>query len=199
MSPREANSQAGLETHTWRTIPNLVTALRILLIIPFSYYAARGQDLHALAIFFLAGCSDALDGALARWLNQTSKWGRLADPVADKFLAGIAYVVLSVFRGGRPAIPTWVMGVVVSRDVLILLGCWIVYRMAHDTGFKPTLLGKLNTLIELGVIGWFLTATLFPSVAGALPALYVLMAVSIVVSFAGYARQGVRMIRAASR
>jgi cardiolipin synthase len=204
MSPRKvtrtpvAYSPIGLETDSWRTLPNLITALRFLLIIPFTYYAARGRDLRALAVFVIAGLSDTLDGTLARWLNQTSKLGRLVDPVADKVLTGIAYVVLSAFRDSRTAIPIWVMVVVVTRDVLILLGCWIVYRIAHDTGFKPTISGKLNTLIELAVIAGFLAATRFPAITAALPFLYVVMTASIVVSFTGYARQGVRMIRTAS-
>ena len=205
MSPRKvsgtplANSSGGLEIQSWRTIPNLITALRILLIIPFTYYAINGRDLHALAIFFFAGFSDMLDGTLARWLKQTSKLGRLVDPIADKFLTGIAYVTLSAFRDGRSAIPIWVMGVVVSRDVLILFGSWLVYRIAHDTGFKPSVFGKLNTLIELAVIAWFLGATRFPFLASGLPPLYVVMAISILVSFTDYSRQGVRMIRATSQ
>jgi cardiolipin synthase len=205
MSPRKvtpvpvASSPVGSEIETWRTIPNLITALRILLIVPFIYYAVNGHDLRALGVFVLAGLSDALDGTLARWLNQTSRIGRLVDPVADKVLTGIAYVVLSAFRDGRPAIPLRIMAVVVSRDVLILLGCWIVYRIAHDTGFKPTILGKLNTLIELGVIAWFLAATRFPSLTSELPMLYLVMTISIVCSFVDYARQGVRMIRATAR
>jgi cardiolipin synthase len=183
------------EVETWRTVPNLITAVRILLILPFTYYVVSGHDLSALVVFFVAGISDTIDGTLARWLHQTSKVGRLVDPVADKVLTGIAYVALSLFREGHSAIPKWVMGAVVARDVLILVGCWIVYRVAHDLGFRPTVFGKLNTLIELGVIGFFLGSTRFPVIAGWLTAMYLVMAISIVVSFAGYVRQGVRMIR----
>ena len=184
------------ETQSWRTIPNLITALRILLIVPFVYYVVHGRDMHAFAIFVVAGISDTLDGTLARWLHQTSLWGRLVDPVADKFLAGIAYVALSAFRDGRPAIPLWVMAAVVSRDVLILLGCWIVYRVTRDIGFKPTVFGKLNTLIELAVIAGFLASSRYPALAAALPPLYIVMAVSIAVSLADYTRQGMRMLHA---
>ena len=184
------------ETESWWTIPNLITALRLLLILPFAGYARDGRDLSALAIFFVAGVSDALDGAVARWLDQRSRFGRLVDPVADKLLTAIAYIVLSLYRDSLAAIPVWVMAVVVSRDVLILLGCWIVYQIARDTGFRPTVFGKLNTLIELGVIAWFLAGAEWPDTRPALPALYFLMTVSIVFSFADYTRQGWRMIRA---
>jgi cardiolipin synthase len=197
-----ANSTAGApgptgETDNWRTIPNLISALRMLLIVPFCYAAIHGQDGRAVIIFFIAGVSDSFDGYLARKLNQSSKLGRLVDPVADKILAGIAYVVLSLYRDGFSAIPHWAMGAVLARDVLILVGCVIVYRLAHTTAFKPSLIGKVNTFFELLLIGWFLTASVYPVVSPGLPVLYVLIVVTIAVSFAGYARQGVRMIRAA--
>ena len=195
--PRAENSIGG-EVATWRTIPNLLPGLRVLLILPFAYFAMNGEDLKALAVFALAGVTDALDGSVARWLNQTSMLGRLIDPVADKLLMGISYVVLSLLRRGNSAIPIWVMAVVIGRDVFILVGCWIVYRMVHDTGFKPTLAGKVNTLIEIGVIVWFLAGSRFPVLSAGLTPLYVVMTLSIVVSANDYARQGVKMVRAAS-
>ena len=183
------------EADTWRTVPNLITAVRILLIVPFIYYAVHGQDFKAVAVFFIASMSDTLDGTLARWLNQTSRIGRLVDPVADKVLTGISYVVLSYCREGFTAIPKWLMGAVVVRDVLILLGCWIVYRATRDLSFRPTVFGKLNTFLELLTIGWFLTATVFPVVGPFLPWMYGFTGVSIVISFAIYARQGIQMLR----
>jgi cardiolipin synthase len=185
------------ETESWRTLPNLLTALRILLIVPFGYYAVHGQDINALVIFVIAGLTDTLDGTLARWLNQRSKLGRLVDPIADKFLTGIAYIILSLFRDGRPAIPTWLMAAVIARDILILSGSWLVYRIAQTTAFQPTIFGKLNTLIELSVIAGFLGMTYFPEVASVMPVFYVVTAVSILVSFSGYARQGIQMIQTA--
>jgi len=176
------------EVDTWRTLPNLITALRILLIIPFTWYAVHGRDLYALVIFAIAGISDGVDGLLARRLNQFSRLGRLIDPLADKFLTGTGYIVLSVFRDGLPAIPLWVMAMVVGRDLLILLGAWIVYRSTRTTEFKPTIYGKLNTVIELVVIPWFL---LTPPPQ----AVYFLMAISILISLVDYARQGIKMLK----
>jgi len=192
-----ANSSTRQEVDTWRTVPNLITALRVLMILPFSYFVAHGEDLYALAIFFVASVSDSIDGTVARWLNQRSKLGRLVDPVADKVLTGVAYVMMSSFRGDRPSIPVWVMVAVITRDILILVGCAIVYRIAHHTNFKPTVFGKLNTFLELLTIGWFLTAMQFPVLASALPTLYVLMTLSILVSSVDYTRQGLAIIRAA--
>ena len=194
-----AKSSVKGELQNWRTVPNLLTAVRMLLIFPFVHYAIGGQDLNALAVFAVAGITDAVDGALARWLHQTSRLGRLVDPVADKFLTAIAYVVLSLLRDGRTSIPTWLMVLVVSRDVLILIGCWVIWRFAQNTGFKPSVLGKLNTLLELLVIGWFLAVSSLPAVGRALPALYVITTISIGVSLVDYVRQGIGMIRQPTR
>jgi cardiolipin synthase len=193
MSPREVVPVP--EADTILTIPNLITLVRILLIIPFVHYVNTGQDRRALVIFFIAGVSDTIDGTIARVFHQSSKLGRLIDPVADKVLAGIAYVVMSLFRDGRSAIPVWVMAFVITRDILILLGCAIIYFKAHTTAFRPTLAGKLNTFIELITLGLFLGVSLIPAIATILPVLYIVLAISIVISFSGYVRQGIGMLR----
>jgi cardiolipin synthase len=191
----EKNSAVALEAASWRTLPNVLTFLRILLIVPFGYYLVRADDLRALAIFVIAGITDTLDGNLARWLNQQSKLGRLLDPIADKLLTGVAYVIMALFRGAAPAMPVWVMIAVVARDVLILAGCAMVYSMVRDTSFKASIFGKLNTLLELGVIVAFLIAGFWPALGSALPAIYVVLLISILISFSDYLLQGVRMVR----
>ncbi|MBZ5727661.1 MAG: CDP-alcohol phosphatidyltransferase family protein [Acidobacteriia bacterium] len=183
------------ETAGWRTLPNLLTALRMVLIAPFVWLAVRGDDLAALGIWIVAGLTDTLDGHFARRLRQSSQFGRLADPLADKLLTGAAFIVLAVFRGGLSAIPMWLMAAVIARDILILLGSLLVYSAVRNSGFRPTFLGKLNTLIELLVVTWFLAATRFPALAPALPALYAAALVSIAASALDYLVQGLRMVR----
>src|SRR5579863_8390552 len=134
----------------WRTVPNLLTALRILLIVPFAWMCIHGYDLSALCVFLIAGISDVLDGALARRFDQRSSFGRLADPLADKVLTTAAFVALSFFREGRTSIPIWMTIAVVARDVFILVGCLIVYLTTRSTNFRPNVFGKANTFIEIG-------------------------------------------------
>jgi cardiolipin synthase len=184
------------ERATLWTAPNAITALRVLLIPPFAAYAIAGQDMAALAIFAAAGLSDVLDGALARRWGQSSKWGRLLDPFADKLLTGTAFVVLALFRPAPPAMPLWVMAAVVGRDAAILAGSALVYGAKRNSGFKPSLAGKLNTLIEIGVVVWFLAAARFAGLAPVLPLLYAALLISLVVSLADYTRAGFRMLRA---
>jgi cardiolipin synthase len=182
------------ESSAWLTIPNGLTLLRLLLIIPFVTLAAGGQDLAALGVFVAAGVTDVLDGAVARRWSQGSKWGRLFDPLADKLLTGAAYVTLAL-RPGLSAIPLWVMTAVLLRDAAILSGSLAIYAARRKAGFKPTLFGKMNTLIELGVVTWFLASTGTASLAAALPALYGVLLFSLVLSLADYLRIGLRMLR----
>jgi phosphatidylglycerophosphate synthase len=106
-------------------------------------------------------------------------------------LTGTAYIVLAAFRGGLAAIPLWVMWAVILRDVLILGGSAFVYSARRNSAFKPSVWGKLNTFIEIGVVVWFLSG-LFGNV---LPELYILLLVSLLISAADYIRVGVRMWR----
>ena len=65
-------------------IPNLITGLRFILVIPISVYIYQGHDLVALVLFIIAGLSDGLVGCLARRYDWSSEFGNFADPVADQ-------------------------------------------------------------------------------------------------------------------
>jgi cardiolipin synthase (CMP-forming) len=183
------------ESRAWRTIPNLLTATRILLIAPFAWLCIRGHDVPALVVFFLAGLTDALDGRLARQLHQRSKFGRLADPLADKLLTTVSFLALSLFRTGGPAIPLWVTVAVISRDVLIVAGALVVYAHTRSTAFEPHVFGKANTFFELAVIVFMLAASRLRFLSYFMPGLYILLTVTLLLSATDYAAQGVRMIR----
>jgi len=183
------------ESRAWRTIPNLLTATRILFIAPFAWLCIRGYDSSALILFFIAGLTDTLDGTLARALKQRSKFGRLADPLADKLLTTVAFLALSLFRTNRPAIPLWLAIAVISRDVLILAGALLVYAVTHSTSFEPHIFGKVNTFIELMLIVVVLASSRLQFLSHIMKALYILLVVSLLMSAIDYAAQGVRMIR----
>ena len=75
--------------------PNLITALRFILVIPISIYIYQENYFYALILFIVAGLSDGLDGYIARKFNWTSEFGQFADPLADKCL--ILVTLLSNF------------------------------------------------------------------------------------------------------
>jgi cardiolipin synthase (CMP-forming) len=183
------------ERNAWLTVPNVLTALRLLAIVPFALLAMRGRYRAALILFVGAGLTDTLDGTIARRLGQTSKVGRLLDPLADKLFTVVSFVVLSISRPASSSIPIWVMCAVLLRDVLILVGSFIVYRASRNSGFKPSVYGKVNTLLELSVVVCFLSVPDLPFVAKLFPGLYIVLLVSLLVSTADYLRTGLLMMR----
>jgi len=133
----------------FRATPNLLTLMR-LFIIPFLVIAILdGHFRIAFALFLLAGASDALDGLLARMLSQRTMLGQYLDPIADKLLLSTLFVVLTHVS----LIPRYVTVLVFSRDLGILLISTLLYATNTLRDFRPTILGKLNTLIQIiGVI-----------------------------------------------
>jgi cardiolipin synthase len=99
----------------------------------------------SLALFILAGISDALDGLLARWLSQKTTLGQYLDPIADKLLLSTLFVVLT--HAGM--IPRYVTVLVFSRDVGILLISTLLFVTGGLRDFRPSLFGKLNTLLQI--------------------------------------------------
>lgn len=142
-------------------LPNLLSLLRMGLIPLFVIALLRGEAVKALAIFATAGLSDALDGFLARVLNQRSLLGAYLDPIADKLLLTTAYIVLTAVNGtaGWVPIPLWVTVLVIARDVLILVVALALALALDVTEFPPTILSKLNTVCQVaGVILVLLSA-----------------------------------------
>lgn len=183
------------ESSNWRTLPNVLTLMRLILIAPFGWLCIHGYDIWALVLFLIAGVTDTVDGTLARRLNQQSKFGRLADPIADKLLITVSYLALSLFRAGLPAIPLWVAIAVIGRDAFILIGSLVVYASTASTSFQADVFGKANTFIELGTIVVVLVSARLVFLTHLMTAVYVLLIASLLVSTSDYVLQGSRMMR----
>ena len=177
------------------TVANLITISRILLIAPFLYFVQQERLGEALAVFVVAGISDGLDGWVARRYGQYSTLGRFLDPLADKLLTTASFVFLALPHRDFSSIPVWLAISVVARDVIILLGSLAVYLVMKFTQFKPTFLGKVNTILEIGLVIAFLTFHAAGVLIGILPALYVVVGGSVLVSGIGYLLEGVRIAR----
>jgi cardiolipin synthase len=129
----------------FRAAPNLLTLMR-LFIIPFLLIEILdGHYGVAFALFMLAGISDALDGLLARWLSQKTTLGQYLDPIADKLLLSSLFVVLTHVG----LIPLYVTVLVFSRDVGILLIATLLFVTGTLRDFRPSVFGKLNTLVQI--------------------------------------------------
>ena len=161
------------------TVPNLLTVFRMVLIPLFVTLLFYQRFLWALGVFVIAGLTDGLDGLLARRFAQESQLGTILDPIADKLMLVSAFVVLSmrsVFPQPLPShlpVPFWVTIAVISRDVFITVGALAINIMTGFRGFRPSLLGKLNTTIQIGGIAAIMFAASVPQYHGYyLPTVY---------------------------
>lgn len=141
------------------TLANLLTILRLILTPVFVtalYYKNFG---YALVIFFVSALTDGLDGLAARSLNQKTQLGEILDPMADKLLLVTAFIVCSLPQFSYlPPIPFWLTTTVISRDIFIVLGALVINMVTGFSGFRPSLPGKVSTVVQLGAIILFLTA-----------------------------------------
>jgi len=127
------------------TIPNLLTLLRIFLTPVLVWLLLEGRFGTAFFVFFVAGMTDALDGLLARLLNQKSRFGAYIDPLADKILLMTSFVIL----GYIGMIPRWLVIIVISRDMMILLGLFTLVFYQVKVEIKPVVSSKLTTFFQL--------------------------------------------------
>lgn len=130
---------------SWQWIPNGLTLLRILLVIPFAWALAGDQYRPALALFVIAAATDALDGFLARLFGWHSRVGAIADPLADKLLMITAFLVLSI----TGVLPMWLFALVLGRDLVIVGGGLLFHRLVGRFDVEPSAFGKLNTLVQI--------------------------------------------------
>lgn len=128
-----------------RAAPNLLTLLR-LLAVPFLVEAILAQHEEiALLIFVVAGATDAVDGRLARRLNQTTRLGQYLDPIADKLM--LSTLFLTVTWVGL--VPKYVTVLVFARDIGILCISILLFFTGTMRDFRPSAIGKLNTLVQI--------------------------------------------------
>jgi len=130
------------------TVPNQLTFLR-LAFLPFFIIAIKYDNyVVAMGIFVIAGFSDALDGVLARSLNQKSPIGAYLDPIADKLLLSSSYFVLAL----KGKIGWWLAILVLGRDVLLLVASAVILIVVGYRPFPPSVWGKAATFFELSMV-----------------------------------------------
>ncbi|MBI9110480.1 CDP-alcohol phosphatidyltransferase family protein [Maridesulfovibrio ferrireducens] len=131
-------------------IPNLITIFRILLTLGFVFVYLDHNFFWAWILFLVAGFSDALDGFLARILNQRTSLGAMLDPLADKFLIITSFLCLAI----QGLIPSWLALLVILRDTIIVGGLFFLKSYGVDVQKKinPLIISKLTTALQLLLI-----------------------------------------------
>lgn len=130
------------------SIANWITLVRIVLIPLFTILLINGAFEQALFVFLAAAVSDALDGFVARMFSQKTTLGSYLDPIADKLMLSTAFITLAVLK----QIPGWLTVVVISRDVIIIIGVAVLFLNQMRLDIKPSIISKLTTALQVLVI-----------------------------------------------
>jgi len=123
------------------TVPNLLSAARLLLAPIFLGLYVRGDGARAVMVFAAAAVTDVLDGLAARLLDQRSRVGVVLDPIADKALALSALFALAA----RGRLPMWLPLLEVSRDAAQLAATWWLRAHRRPLPGGPTHIAKYAT------------------------------------------------------
>ncbi len=175
-------------------LANNLTVLRILLVPLFVgtllYYSPEKAFLRNVgaAIFVIACLTDALDGYLARKMNEKTVLGSYIDPIADKLLLLSGFLSLSLMNHLPDAmrIPAWVTIPIISRDVLILIGSTMIFVTTGALKAKPLWIGKVTTVCQMSTL--FFSLMMAPPILQA--CLFVLTVIFTVWSGVLYIRLG---------
>ncbi len=142
---------------TFFNIPNILTITR-LMIIPFFVASMLSQKYqNALILFSVAAITDIMDGLLARMTNQKTRIGAFLDPLADKFLLLTSFVMFTFYGW----LPLWLTIIVLSRDVLVIIGWLIMVISTKNSKVEPSITGKLANAFQAILIAYVLVSINF--------------------------------------
>ncbi len=146
-------SDAPTSTSMWN-VANALTFLRVLAVPLMAWLLMQDTDYSrnlAAVVFVGASITDFLDGAVARKYGLITTFGKIADPIADKLLTGVALIGLSLLN----LLPWWITVVIVAREVVVtIIRFWVIEHgvIAASRG------GKAKTLAQTIAITMFLIA-----------------------------------------
>ena len=141
------------------SLPNILTLIRVLLIPMFVILIINKRLDWAFLTFAIAGITDGLDGLIARLTHQRTELGAYLDPIADKLLLFAAFVSLAIIE----VIPSWMVVIVITRDIIILMGFLVMFLTGYHPKINPSLLSKTTTTFQIVTILFVLMAWYFPA------------------------------------
>ncbi len=133
---------------------------RVALLLPLAYYLINRNYPVALALFMIAGASDALDGYLAKHYKWTSRFGAIADPLADKMLMLVSYSYLAI----EGYLPLWLLAIVVGRDIYIVTAAYAFHRAFGPFDMQPSWLSKFNTTFQIFLVTWVMFSLVWANI-----------------------------------
>ena len=136
------------------TLATKITLVRVFLIPVFVMCLAYKKPGIALIVFIIAGVADGVDGYIARRRGEMTELGAMIDPIADKLLMFTAYMMM----GLSGQIPIWLAVSVLSRDLLLSIGCLVLFMTVGFQAPSPSMLGKTTTTAQMLTAGAALLA-----------------------------------------
>ncbi|CAH1955221.1 unnamed protein product [Acanthoscelides obtectus] len=162
-----------IERENIYTIPNFLCVGRMIISPYLGVLIVQSQFDFALALLGVAAITDLLDGWIARtWISQSSKIGSFLDPMADKMLIATLFLSLTY----ADLIPVLLTGIIITRDALLVIAGFIIrylslppprtltryFDATHATAqLAPTFISKVNTAVQLLLVGSTLAAPVF--------------------------------------
>ena len=143
-------------------LPNLISLARLLLVPLEIWLILVGHYGLAFWVLVAAGISDALDGFIAKRFDRRTRLGALLDPVADKAMLVSVYITL----GAAHQLWTSLVILVVFRDVMIVGGFLLIQLFAVPKHYEPLYISKLNTGVQIMLVGFVLARLGLGAVAG---------------------------------
>lgn len=131
-----------------KILPNLITLGRIIAVPFVVLFLLDGEYLYAFWLFFLAGVSDGVDGFLAKRFDARTRIGAYMDPLADKVLLTALFVTLGV----QEVFPSWLVVLVVSRDISIIGSVLLSSSMGYEIEIRPQFMSKVNTAFQITLV-----------------------------------------------
>jgi len=132
-------------------IPNILTILRIVLIPVFIALYYSGLTIPAFAVYVTACATDAVDGYLARRLNQVTSFGKLMDPLADKLMQ----LSMMLCLASTGDLPWWALCVLLAKEIVMVIGGTLLFKR-RDVVVMSNWSGKLATvLLILAILAIF--------------------------------------------
>ena len=140
------------------SIPNLISLARLMAVPVMIYLILNGYYFGAFWLFVAAGVSDAVDGYIAKQLGQATILGSFLDPLADKALLVGVYITL----GQENLLPSWLVIMVVFRDLVIIGGVVLLHISTNSVKMKPLIVSKINTAAQILLVAIVLANLAFP-------------------------------------
>jgi cardiolipin synthase len=152
--PRATDSRPPVKIN----LANRLTLLRIFLVPGLAVAMLDGRHVLAFALFAVAAVTDAIDGIVARRLNQRTTLGAILDPLADKALLLTAFVLTGSEQDPFIGLPNWLVAAVVFRDILIVVGVGVIHLLTGHVRWGPSWISKVTTNAQIYTVAAALLA-----------------------------------------